>query len=181
MAGTEEDEGSKKRKNGQSKSVANPHGAGRPASLTWEMIARVVLFVRAGNFRETSAVAAGLRLGNFRRWMRQGKAALRDDGTAVPKTHQVYVDLYKAVIEAEKMAEIDMVKVVVDASKQEPEHAKWYLERKFPDRWGRNNYELKQLRKQVASLGRIIEAISERSPHVVAQAEKQVDEGAQKS
>lgn len=40
-------------------------------------------------------------------------------------------------MEAEKTAEIKAVERIIAAGARDPKHLEWWLERKFPDRWGR--------------------------------------------
>lgn len=51
--------------------------AGRPLSLTQEVADKIVALVRAGNFPETAAAAAGITLGTLRTWLREG-AVIRE-------------------------------------------------------------------------------------------------------
>lgn len=78
--------------------------------------------IRAGNRPVTAAQMAGIPSSIFYQWMRMGK-----EGN--PHLYQFAED----VEVAGGVAEGDMLKIVTEAAKNEdPEHAKWYLERTRP-------------------------------------------------
>lgn len=115
---------------------------GRPTDLTPEIQAKIVEVLVAGNYREIAAHAAGVPLRTMSRWLSQGKKA----------TSGIYREFWRAVLTAEQDAEIRMVKAVVDGAGQDPKHAQWWLERKAPERWGRDRQIIKELLDRVKSL-----------------------------
>src|SRR3990167_3122115 len=52
----------------------NTNAGGRPSKLTPEIQAKILEFVRAGNYLHIAAVASGIGETTFRRWMEQGEA-----------------------------------------------------------------------------------------------------------
>jgi transposase len=100
---------------------------GRPATLTPEKQEKIFTAIRAGNYRDVAARWAGVPLRTFRRWCQRGRKAKSG----------VFKEFWHALLEAEQSAEILMVGLVVRAAKINAKHAEWWLERKFPDRWGR--------------------------------------------
>jgi hypothetical protein len=64
--------------------------------------------------------------------MKRGKAEQHLEGSAFAK-------LAAGVVRAERDAEIAMGALVCAAAKVDAKHAEWWLERKFPKRWGRRN------------------------------------------
>lgn len=75
--------------------------------------------------------------------MKQGEAdftaadARRDAGEENIEL-TVYAEFYQALIEAEMEAEIMALAVIRKTGTQkDPRHLQWWLERKFPSRWGR--------------------------------------------
>lgn len=98
---------------------------GRPTKCTPELTAKVVEAIRAGNFREVAAQWVGVSPANLSRWM--------------TRPGEPYETFRQAVLEAEQLAEIDAVALIMKAAKGDAKHAQWWLERKFPSRWGRKD------------------------------------------
>jgi hypothetical protein len=102
---------------------------GRPTKLTPALQARVCKLIRAGNFRTVAAAGAGVPMRTFSAWLAKGKSLKSG----------VYREFRLALIEAEKLAEIDLVAIIFRAAKKDARHACWWLERKYPARWGRKD------------------------------------------
>lgn len=98
---------------------------GRPTKLTIEIQTKVCDAIRGGNYRETAAMWVGVPPETLSRWMK--------------KTGAKYLAFRRAVLEAERAAEIRAVALVMKAAAEDPSHAKWWLERKFPERWARRD------------------------------------------
>ena len=101
--------------------------AGRKTKLTPEVEEKILQSIKSGNFRKTAALWAGVGYTTLRTWMREGR--LR------PKSAQG--NFRRRVLEAEKAAEMRAVALVMKAAAEDARHAEWWLERKFPQRWGR--------------------------------------------
>lgn len=102
---------------------------GRPSKLTPEAQARIIEALRAGNYQESAAAYAGVGVATFYRWMERGK---RDD--AEPE----YREFREAVERARAEAEVRNVGLIQrSASEGTWQAAAWFLERSFPNRWGR--------------------------------------------
>ena len=105
---------------------------GRPTKLTPELQAAIVADVEAGNYGETAAALSGIDRATFYRWMAVGKNG-----------EQPYRDFFDAITRARAKAENDALATVragfahVDRG---PEHARWYLERTAPARFGRRDH-----------------------------------------
>ena len=102
---------------------------GRPSKLTPEVQEKVAASIRAGNFRYVAGLWAGIAERTFETWMRLGKARPRSK----------HGEFRRAVLEAEKAAEMRCVALVMKAASQDARHAEWWLERKYPQRWGRKD------------------------------------------
>lgn len=113
--------------------------AGRPTSLTAEVQALICESIREGNYRSVAAAWAGVPIRTLRSWLARGRT--EGDGP--------YCEFLHAVLEAENAAEMAMVAVVVTAAKADPLNARWYLERKFPQRWGSNSREVRELKQRL--------------------------------
>jgi hypothetical protein len=95
--------------------------------LTPELQEKLTASIRAGNFRYVACLWVGLGERTFDTWMKRGKER--------PRTvHGVF---RRAVLEAEKAAEMRCVALIMKAASGDAKHAEWWLERKYPQRWGR--------------------------------------------
>jgi transposase len=99
----------------------------RPTKLTAELQERIVTAIRAGSYAEQAAAYAGVHRATYYRWLAQGK------DTARGACH----DFYEAVTRAEAEAEVAAVLTIRRAATKHYQAATWWLERRFPQRWGR--------------------------------------------
>lgn len=100
---------------------------GRPSKLTPERQERIVELIRAGNYMEIAAQAAGIDVSTLYRWLQRGEKARSGP----------YRQFRDAVMRARVEAEARAVVVVQKAALTDWRAASWWLERAFPDRWGR--------------------------------------------
>ena len=120
-----------------------------PRKLTPEVIAGFRQIILEGNFRAVAAKRLGIGQRTFHRWMALGKKY--PDG--------VYGRLRQAVLEAEAAAERLAVRgVLLAGHTEDARHLEWWLERKYPERWGRGRGELVALTREVAELRKMIGA-----------------------
>ena len=118
---------------------------GRPERVpTAEEQSRICQCLQDGNYREVAVQWGGVPMRTFCKWMVKGKKSTD------PKCP--FRQFRQAVLDAERMAEMEMVEVVRKAAKNNAKHAQWYLERKFPERWAPNRIELRELKKRVEEL-----------------------------
>lgn len=103
--------------------------AGRPSSMTAEAVERLLQALRAGNFRNVAVEWAGVGERTFREWMAKGGEQKAGK----------FRDFRRRVMEAEQAAEIRAVGLLMKAAENDAKHAAWWLERKFPERWGRRD------------------------------------------
>ena len=106
---------------------------GRPTKLTPEVEEKIVSLVRAGNYPEVAAQAAGIDPRTYYRWMEKG-----ENGTAP------YGQFRHAVKEAQAAAESHAVTIIRKAAMDGSwQAAAWFLERSKAERWRRKeNVEL---------------------------------------
>lgn len=114
----------------------------RPSALTPEVQELICEAIRAGNYREVAAVWAGVSVRTVQHWCTLGRRV--PDGP-----HGVFL---RAVLQAEKDAEMEMVGVVFTAAKADPDHAWKWLERKYGQRWGTQNREIRELKRRVEEM-----------------------------
>jgi len=109
--------------------MASKRGPGRPTKLTEKMLTEIVLLIRAGNYIETAAAAAGISKNTLYEWLRDGARAK----TGLKRRFR------DEVMQALAMSEILDLQTIRDAAKEEWQAAAWRLERRFPDRWRRRD------------------------------------------
>lgn len=110
----------------------SPAKRGRPDTYTKEKADLIVKYVRAGNYRKVAAEGAGVSYATLGSWCRN---------------HPDFVDRLK---EAESEVERELVDAVLLKVKDDPQHAKWWLERKAHERWGRRDVQKQELKAQLA-------------------------------
>lgn len=101
---------------------------GPKLKLTSDVQEKIVSLLRAGNYVETAAACAGIHKDTFYDWMKRGA-----------KGEEPYAELAGAVHKALADGEARDVAVIFQASKEQWQAAAWRLERRFPDRWSRND------------------------------------------
>lgn len=110
----------------------------RPTDLTPELQEKIVAIVRKGNFRVVAAEACGIGESTLSEWIARGEGRDKDR----PQTPE-YAAFAAAIKAAEAEAEIAAMAVIESAGLETWQAAAWYLERKFPGRWGkREKHEL---------------------------------------
>ena len=104
-----------------------PKSKGRPSKLTPARCKRILEALRAGNTRRASACAGGVDPSTFCNW--QNRAIADGEGP--------YFDFFKQVKEAEAEAERDALSTIRSAAVDSWQAAAWYLERRYPQDYGR--------------------------------------------
>lgn len=99
--------------------------AGRPTRFVPEVKAKVIEALEGGNFRNVACGYAGISYEVMKQWIAKGRSDRKGS----------YYDFYRAVIEAEKTAEIKSVKLIMQAAVIDPRHAQWWLSHRWPQRW----------------------------------------------
>ena len=144
----------------------------RPRKLTKKLQAKIVAAIEAGNYPETAAVINGITGTTFYNYMKKGRESKTKRG--------VYFEFFEAVKKAERYAEAYFLQHIREAaegnedSKPSWTAAAWYLERKYPEKWGRNErinikgemqgeIKVKQTVKVVGRLFKIAESANEES------------------
>src|SRR5512140_887780 len=87
---------------------------------------RLVDLIRAGNYLEVAATAAGIHRSTLHRWMRHGRAQQRGR----------YRKFLSAVEKAQAESESRDVAIIAKAASDDWKAAAWRLERKQPRRYG---------------------------------------------
>lgn len=92
---------------------------GQNTKLTDELAQALCGYLRQGHYRQTAAQLVGIHPTTLSDWM--------------GKEREPYLSLQAAVREAEAEAERIQLAKITDSP--DPADAKWYLARKFPDKW----------------------------------------------
>ncbi len=100
--------------------------AGRRLKLNDEMIDKIAGIIASGNYVKTACDIVGIAETTYYDWMQKGKAGKKP-----------YVKLSEAIKKAEAVAEAKRVQTILEASEEQWQAAAWYLERRYPDRWGK--------------------------------------------
>jgi DNA-binding transcriptional MerR regulator len=117
---------------------------GRKSTLTPELQQRLCDLIRGGNYQEVAARSCGVPVRTLRHWLRRG----RQEETGI------YRDFLDAVEAAETEAETSLVLAIHAGAKADLDHAWKWLERKAPQRWGRDRLKVKELERRMAELER---------------------------
>jgi transposase-like protein len=97
--------------------------------LTPEMIKIAAKLIEEGNYISHVAQALGIERRTFYTWLEQGKKA----------THGLKREFYEAVTQAEAKAVLRNIKIIQKAAETNWQAAAWWLERKFPEEFGRKD------------------------------------------
>jgi hypothetical protein len=96
---------------------------GRQTDLTDDVAQVICVALVNGNYRNVAAQYAGISEETLSRWMK--------------RRGEPYETFQQWVHEAEAASEMRMVNAVTKRATDEPQYALQFLERKFPQRWGR--------------------------------------------
>jgi len=106
---------------------------GRHSKLDLEMKAAIIKCIRAGLSYRRTCDFVGIHEDSFITWRQRGEKELEEEQVSI------YTELFGEVKRAESEAIIMRLKNINDASKEHWQAAAWFLERKYPDEWGRKD------------------------------------------
>ena len=116
---------------------------GRPPKLTEDLALGIAQCILDGNFRYVAARRFLIGKRTFQTWMKLG----RDYPDGLYGTFRRLV--LESEAEAERLAVLSVYRV---GREDDPKYLTWWLERKFPQRWGRFRGELGELKRKIAEL-----------------------------
>ena len=128
-----------------------------PRKLTDTLIEAISRSLLRGAFRSTVCKRLGFGQRSMDRWMSLGKRF--PDG--------IYGRLRRAVLAAEAVAEERAIARVLNAGKDDAKYLCWWLERKYPQRWGQYRGELGLLKKRIRNLEKVLGGDGELTDPVV--------------
>ncbi len=99
---------------------------GRRTKLTPEVQQKIVGAIAAGNYYEVACAIAGISHTTFYNWLEKGRQGKKP-----------YVDFLEAVKKAEAANEAKRLQTITKAAETDWKANAWYLERRYPERWGR--------------------------------------------
>ena len=99
----------------------------RKMKLTRELISEAEKWIKAGNFTTVVCQYLGIHQSTWYRWMAEGEKAKKG----------IKKEFYDRIKKAESHSEMRNVQLIQQAGNETWQAAAWYLERKFPDRWGK--------------------------------------------
>ncbi len=102
--------------------------AGRKTILTPELQDAVVKRIRAGNYIKVACLAVGIGVSTYFEWLKKGEEG-----------RQPYAEFTDTIKKAEAEAHVNYVAIVASHAPKQWQAAAWWLERRFPDKWGRRD------------------------------------------
>ena len=119
---------------------------GRPTKWSPQLQEELANILAAGNYIEAACSVVGISTTTFYRWMQVGE---QDSDGRTP-----FQDFHSVIKKALSRGETNYVNVIKKAAESGTwQAAAWMLERKFPDRWGRQEREpLKDWRNEIVGL-----------------------------
>lgn len=142
---------------------------GRKSKLTPELQEDIVKALRAGNYIEAACAFAGIDQATFQRWMNRGEKEATGE----------YCAFCKLVKKARADAEVRNVAIIQNAAPANWTAAAWWLERSFPNRWGRQKQVIEHVGKDDGPIDVVDSArdlLMQRLNHVASRLESEPDE-----
>ncbi len=137
--------------------------------LDEERAETIVLYLRTGAFIETAASAAGISKQTLYSWLRAGRKKGADK-----KLRKFWRDTREAMA----MSEVQAINQIAQAAQDgQWQAAAWHLERKYPDRWGRQRLEVtgKDGAPLDTGIARVTFVLPDNGRRVVPQADPETD------
>lgn len=117
-------------------------GSGRRTKCTPALIKEISQVLLAGNYICVACDYAGITEATYFGWINRATAELdrvEREGGEVSEKEKIFVDFFKSVTRARTSAEIHSVHTLRKAGEEDWRASAFYLERSFPDRWGRRS------------------------------------------
>ena len=110
---------------GRPPGYSNP-GTGRPNGLTPEIQNTIISTIKAGNYLEAACGQAGVTQQTVYGWLQRGEAG-----------EEPYREFFELLTRAQSESEREAVKAIKDRFGDDLKAPMWWLERRFPRRWGK--------------------------------------------
>jgi len=128
---------------------------GAPTKFTPEVRAKIIKALATGNDRTTACAVADISARCLINWMNRGRRPRPNNKEDKPFVQFLH-DVKKA---EEKAVAIAVRNIRVQGRKQWTAFA-WWLERKFPERWGDQKKLVAELKQQLEQMGKIIDGLA---------------------
>lgn len=102
--------------------------AGRKSKLTKELIKEAEKLIKLGNFARNVCKYLNIDESTWYRWLREGKNS---------SENSLKYQFYHTIKKAEAIVEIRHLNIIQNAAKKNWHAAAWFLERRYPDKWGK--------------------------------------------
>jgi hypothetical protein len=138
----------------------NTKPRGRPTKFNKEIAERICKLVADGNYFDTACQVVGIDYQTFRNWVVKGE----QDGKGQ------FFDFFVSIKRAEAEAEAKRVELILKAGGLGGDWKAnaWYLERKYPDRWGKlDRLEAKVKSENVNKQEYFIEQMIQNDPETI--------------
>jgi transposase len=116
----------------------------RPTKLDDIVEKKIIDLIRAGNYIETASACVGINKSTLYDWLKRGAREaerLEQNPKAKPNPkEEIYMKFSNAVEIAMAEAEARDVMIIANASKADWKASAWRLERKYPNKWGRQDH-----------------------------------------
>lgn len=108
----------------------------RPTKLTKVLIKKLSGYIAKGNYQETACYLAGVSPSTFYNWkvLAERVAAGETDENA-----DLLLEFLESIKKAEAKAEAKRIALIDKQAADDWRAAAWYLERRYPKRWGRSD------------------------------------------
>jgi hypothetical protein len=112
--------------------------------LTPSVERKIFQAIRAGNYKETACKWAGIARQTLYVWIKKGEADIE-----AGKDKTIYAKFVRGLNEALAGAEVHNVAVIQKAAEKQWQASAWMLERRHPERWGRNDKHRLEVKAEV--------------------------------
>lgn len=99
--------------------------------LNEKLIEEAAKLIKSGNYASVVCKYFGIDESTWYRWLEKGER--------IKNENNIYRKFFNAIKKAEATAEGRNVAIIQDAAQTTWQAAAWYLERKYPDRWGKKD------------------------------------------
>jgi len=130
------------------KSVRTYENVGRKCKLDAALIKEITDVIAAGAYDVSACKYIGIHVATFYRWKNKGETLMNivetngGDFSVIDEKDMIFCEFYEAIKRAEGRGEIAAVAAVRNAFDKDWKAPMTFLERKYPDRWGRRDRNL---------------------------------------
>ena len=120
-----------------------------------QVIDTIAQHISKGNYIHVACTASGISQQTYENWIHRAEALLNNPNSDITEVDYLYLQFWDAVKRSEATAETKAVQCVRDAMPKNWLAAMTWLERKFPEKWGRREALDVNFTKGIALLERL--------------------------